>query len=356
MAEIHAGLRGNGIDASLVPAEKFSEVFSAPIQGPYFVVDGNHGAYFPAPVPKFSFMMDHPCWKPEYLDRGHPTVERLGWVDASHPAAAAAIGLKYRSSFCPHAGPDPAASPLPMQERDIDVLFAGGLRESSNRARWIAEHPGAAPVLADLIFDTAEAVEQSLDPVVPLFMQVCAQHGVDIAQSFSRPAFCAIISDILAMAEGNRRNRVLAALPAGFRIAVAVGTLPAELRDRGDITHLGYIGDFAAIRRLMGRAKIVLNTTGKFPQGSHERIWYAMAEHAAVVTDQSRFMEQDFVDGDTIRYLPLGPVTPEHLADLRDLCADTARLQAQADAAREIYRAKHTWKERAQLILAAMRN
>lgn len=356
MAEVRAGLQSNGLDAILVPAERFSETFSAPISGPCFVVDGNHRAYLPMPLAKFSFMMDHPCWKPEYLEHGHPEIERLGWVDASHPAAAAAIGLKYRSSFCPHAGPDPTSAPAAMRERDIDVLFLGGLRESVDRARWRAEHPAAAPVLAELIFDTAEAVEASLEPLVPIFMRVCKEHGIDVAQAFSRPAFCAIVSDILAIMEGNRRTRVLAALPTGLRIAVATGTLPTELRDRRDILHLGYIEDFSEIRRLIGRAKIVLNVTGKFPQGSHERIWYAMAENAAVLTDQSRFMARDFADGETIRYLPLGAVMPEHLADLLALCADTARLQAQADAARDIYRAKHTWKERARLIIAAVGN
>jgi hypothetical protein len=354
LAEIHEGLRFLGIDATLVQPEAAEATFSAPIEAPFFVVDGNHGVYFPTPTPKFSFMVDHPCWHAEELARGFPEVERLGWVDASHVPAAQALGLRYRSSFVAHAGPDPVAAPLPMHERDIDVFVAGTLRERTDRARWREEHSTAPEVLAHLIFDTAERMERSLEPVLPIFLRVCAAHGVNVGEAFSRPAFCAIISDILALAEGNRRYDLLTSLPRDLRVVVAGRQLPASLRDRPNLDFCSHVASFDEIRRHMGRSKIVVNAHAKYPSGSHERIWYAMAENALVLTDQSTFVGRDFADGDSIRYLPLGPISAEHLADLRGLCADHAALQARVDRAREIYRHRHTWKQRSRLILEAM--
>ena len=66
----------------------------------------------------------------------------------------------------------------------------------------------------------------------------------------------------------------------------------------------------------MARSKIVLDATSKFPHGAHERIWYGMAEGAAILTDRSTYMEQDFTHGADILFLPLGAISPRELADV----------------------------------------
>jgi hypothetical protein len=104
----------------------------------------------------------------------------------------------------------------------------------------------------------------------------------------------------------------------------------------------------------MGRAKIVLDTTCKFPRGSHERIWYGMAEGAALLADHSHFVARDFRDGHEILCLPRKPIGRGELDHLRGLIEEPRRLQRIAEAAAPIYAAKHRWKERARLIDAAI--
>jgi hypothetical protein len=101
----------------------------------------------------------------------------------------------------------------------------------------------------------------------------------------------------------------------------------------------------------MGRSRIVLNSTNKFPRGSHERIWYAMAAGAVVLTDPSSFLARDFAHARDILFLPRGDLS-DVAAETAELARDGARLTAIAAAAREVYAAGHTWRHRLDTIFA----
>src|SRR6202012_4744155 len=118
--------------------------------------------------------------------------------------------------------------------------------------------------------------------------------------------------------------------------------------------HLGFIDDFAEIRKLMARSRIVLNSTNKFPDGSHERIWYGMAEGAAVLTDASRYLERYFTHGRDILYLPRHGDLTEIAAEVTSLLAAPRRLDQLVEAARPVYAAHHTWRTRLEILFALM--
>jgi hypothetical protein len=102
----------------------------------------------------------------------------------------------------------------------------------------------------------------------------------------------------------------------------------------------------------MGRSKLVLDTTCKFPQGSHERIWFGMAQGTVLLADRSAFLEQDFADRRDILYLPKGK--PTGLAELRGMLEAPAVLQEIAERAALTYRLKHCWKDRVGIIADAL--
>jgi hypothetical protein len=321
---------------------------------PSFVIDINHKLRLLSPLRKFSIMVDHPCTRLKDLEDASPATDVLGWVDASHLAAATALGVRIPSIFLPHAGPEPVAQPLPMDGRDIDVFFSGALAEPVDRGAWKTARPDLSAVLVDAIFDAVEEIGGSTVPVLPAFLETCAGRGINPGD-FSRELFCDAVSKTLEFAELNRRTAILAALP-DVRITVASKYLPAALRGRTNLTHLGYVEDFGAVRQLMARAKIVINMTNKFPQGSHERIWYGMAEGAIVLTDLSQFLQQDFADRSAILYLPQRRVAAEDFEDLVPLLERPAALQDIRDRATPIYRAKHTWRKRAQTLWQVMQS
>jgi hypothetical protein len=350
--EIDAALRFIGVESTLLYPENGAAAFAKASHRPFYCVDINN--FFATPIlePKFSLMVDHPC---SCVARATAVAATniAGWVDATHVAAAAAIGLPFRSIFLPHAGPDPVAKPLPIRDRDIDVFFAGTLAEPIDRSSFATENPTMPALVIEIIFAAVEAMQRSLEPIIPIVLESCAQHGID-TKSLTRNEFCRLVYTVHGIAEINGRNAIIEALP-DCRITVASHCLPKKLQDRPNLTYRGFVGDFDEIRQLMARSKIVLNATSKFPQGAHERIWYGMAEGAAILTDRSTYMETDFTHDTDILYLPLGAVSPRELADVSRLLDDTAALQRTVDAASVIYRQKHTWKQRIWTIHNAVR-
>jgi Glycosyl transferases group 1 len=353
MTEIHAGLQAIGVDARLFdPADPDAlSTIHGLARRPFYLVDCNHRPSFNAPLRRLSVMVDHPCQRMEDLAEAKPGLEVLGWVDASHPAAADALGVPLRSFFLPHAGPEAVFDPAPMAARTVDIFFPGTLREPPTLESWQTSHSEAHPLIGAIIFETVDVIRQTLTPVVPAFLAACKRNGVDLNGSFTRDLFCTLIGKIIEIAEMARRIDVLSALPR-CRIVVASDAMPESLRRLDHIEWLGPIDDFHEIRRLMSQSKIVLNTTSKFPAGSHERIWFAMAEGAVVLTDPSEFIAGDFSDGRDILFLPARDLNA--LAAVRSYLDAPDRLQALADEARAIYAARHTWQTRAQLLHRAM--
>jgi len=351
--DLHAALCAAGFDAELVMVEDGPGFLQrAERDGrPFFAIDGNQKIKLPAGIRKFSWMVDHPCSRLGDLVGASAEDVVLGWVDASHLAAAASFGLPFRSGFLPHAGTEPVPAPLAMDDRDIDLLFAGGLAEPLERTAWLAANPSIPAVVLDVIFETVRLLDQG-QPVLPLFVAVAAGHGIDVARQIPADVLCTMIGKILTASETSRRCAILAALPDSVRIGVASAHLPTVLRGRPNITHLGFIDDFAEIRRLMARSRIVLNCTNKFPDGAHERVWYGMAEGAAVLTDASRYLERDFAHGRDILYLPRHGDLTQVVGEITQLVADPLRLGRIVDAARPVYSAGHTWRSRLASLFA----
>jgi hypothetical protein len=248
----------------------------------------------------------------------------------------------------------PSESLRAFEELDIDVLFAGTLGEPMDRAAWAAANPTASPIVADLLFDTIERIASTGGAVLPVLLAVMQQHGVS-PSALTRDNFAELMELALRIGEINRRVNILETLPRNLAIAIASDHLPACLKDRGNIHYAGYIHDFDEIRGLMRRARVVLNATSKFPAGSHERIWYGLAEGAVVLTDLSVFMKQDFADCENIFYLPQRRLAAGDLDDIGAIVKDDTRLEAIADGARTVYAARHSWLKRAPLLAEAMR-
>lgn len=351
-AEIHAGFRAIGVNSTLLRVEEFHEAFARPIGERYAMISLNNRLRLPG-VRKFGVMVDHPCTRYADLVEGEQATSTLGWVDLSHLPAAAALSPGYAAVFLPHAGPDPVPDPLPASQRPIDLFFSGMLAPSWDRATWSALNPAAPPALVELVFETAERLAETLEPVLPIFAAVCAEHGIDARRDFKPEVFCWIVTKIHELAELSRRNAVLEALP-DIAITIAANHLPASLRDRKNLRYLGHVDDFAEIRRLMGRAKVVLNTTSKFPSGSHERIWFGMAEGAAILADRSSYLDRQFGHLASMLFLPQRPIAAGDLDYLADLLHDNSALGAITDRAAVLYRDNHTWTQRVQVIDEAL--
>ncbi len=109
----------------------------------------------------------------------------------------------------------------------------------------------------------------------------------------------------------------------------------------------GRMVDSAACVQAMAQAKIALNTMPWFKDGAHDRIFTAMLQGAASLTDDSIYLREQFQHMDTIVYYDL-----QNLASLPEqtmqLLADQRKLFELSLRAKAAARQFHMWKNRAQ--------
>ena len=115
--------------------------------------------------------------------------------------------------------------------------------------------------------------------------------------------------------------------------------------------YLDYRGKVLApqILPLMNNSKIVLNTMTWFKAGSHDRVFNGMLAGAAVVTDDSSYMRQEFSDGKELVMFSLDDIKnlPERVFEL---FGHMTKTQEMADLGYAGAKRRHTWENRAEYI------
>ncbi len=97
----------------------------------------------------------------------------------------------------------------------------------------------------------------------------------------------------------------------------------------------------------MAQTKIALNTMPWFKDGAHDRIFTAMLQGAAALTDDSIYLREQLQHMDAVVYYDLQHL--EQLPDLvRKLLDDPGQLFELSCRGQTIARDSHTWKHRAQ--------
>ena len=102
--------------------------------------------------------------------------------------------------------------------------------------------------------------------------------------------------------------------------------------------------------RAVRDAKIALNVMPWFKDGVHDRIFTAMLQKAVALTDDSKYLREQFTDGEDIVYFSLEE--REHLPDIiRMLLRDEEKLMRIAEKGYRQACEKHTWRVRTQELL-----
>lgn len=99
----------------------------------------------------------------------------------------------------------------------------------------------------------------------------------------------------------------------------------------------------------MAQAKLALNTMPWFKDGAHDRIFTAMLQGAAALTDDSRYLREQFTDRDTVAYYDLQDLEalPQQVLEL---LADPQRLYDISCRGNAVARQYHQWENRAKVL------
>jgi spore maturation protein CgeB len=101
---------------------------------------------------------------------------------------------------------------------------------------------------------------------------------------------------------------------------------------------------------ILKKAKIVLNSSPQFSQGSHERIFNALMSRSFVVTNFNSFIHQEFKENKGVIYFGKGAQTTS--LQEKVLSALSNNCQEEVYEGVKILQQRHTWHNRAEEIIS----
>lgn len=319
-------------------------------------------------IPFYNIMMDHPFHYKKALDHA-PEQMILLCMDRNHLEYAERFFPNIRQKmFFPHAGielsecmiehkaegddlnemerqPIEKYTKIPISERKIDVLYAGGL------SRYAAE--GLIPDLGAIKeFDAFELVHHALERLIqePEHTTECIieQSLSDINLKLDNKRLSEIISELRfldSFAVSFYREQMIRMLAENGVTVTIFGA--GWDRCEWEYPNVIYGGEVTPVQilELMNQSKIVLNTMTWFKRGAHDRIFNGMLAGAAVVSDTSEYMQENFTSGVELELFSL-----HHMEDMvrkiQYLLNNPEKAQSIANCGYRIAKEQHMWVNR----------
>lgn len=246
-------------------------------------------------IPCINILMDHPfCYKDaldhaprnavvlctdrnhmRYLERFYPEIPMIGYL--------------------PHAGKELSQTRRPIAEREIDVLYAGGLSKTlaGNIMTDLSKYKDfdaetlCLRAYQDLIANPFKTTEQALE-------EALLSEGLMLSEKELKD----IIADLhfvdLYAVSYYREKAVQAIAEQGIPIQIyGIGWENCPWIHRPNVSYGGRIPAEEVVAK-MQNAKIVLSTMTWFKDGTHDRVFNGMLQGAVAVSDTSEYMKEEF--------------------------------------------------------------
>lgn len=302
------------------------------------------------PVPYVSVLLDAP-YNAANGDLGFPCLKHYLWVlDKSHIGA-----IKYRfpekkfvgEIFQPLGG-DVAKNEdeIFSTDRDIDVVFSASMFENGNIKEYWTEqtdNPFIIRILEDVV-DHMLAKPVSLLPAVKYVLEERGLYGQAYIDALA-PYFHGVFFYV----KMKRRYKTLEALAHhGFTVDVfgpGWENVPFahKLKLHGATPYEEVLDAFA-------RAKVVVQDQAEFNNGGHDRVFTAMLNGAAVVSEYSTYLDKNFENNSDIYLFDWKHIVSQ-MDIVEELINDESKRLASAIRAYGKAKANHKWENRAQGVL-----
>lgn len=239
------------------------------------------------------------------------------------------------------------------QERIYDVLFPGtlidyiGLRDS-----WKKKYPLALWNLME------EAADMSLASPTTPYVEVLVKAVQDQKNKPHRldPTtlnYLDILNQIATYTTGRERMELIQGIKDAevhvFGSDAPTASWESYLKDYPNVTVHDPVA-FEQALEIMQQSKIVLNSVNWIKNGGHERIFGAAACGAVPLTRDNAFTSENFKDGQSIELYEYDKLDVMN-QKIQELLKDESKRKNIVDNAKEIVFQKHTWDQRAALLL-----
>ena len=320
-------------------------------------------------IPYYNILMDHPFHYDQPL-RHAPKTSRIFCTDRNHVTYLKRFYPELAHvDFLPHAGmeadisrPSEAGtcylsygkevSHPCIKERQIDVLYAGGL------SKYVAE--GLVPDLGEIQeYDafalTQEVLKNLIQNPYQTTEDVVETYFQSIGIQYSDEELCRQITKLRFLdsfaTSYYREQSVRLLVEHGIKVAVFGGGW--DQCEWADNPNLLYGGKVLApqVLELMNHSKIVLNTMTWYKNGIHDRIINGMLAKSVVVTDTSQYLKEEQKKMADTGFVTFELPEIQHLPGIvEDLLQQADKMQAIADCGYLYAKNNHTWIKRAEYL------
>ncbi len=319
-------------------------------------------------LPILNILVDHPLYYHSCLKEAGERM-RVFCVDREHVGYVRRFYPGVKVKFLPLAGNELLFShedgehgthradvpePVPYGRRTFDLVFVANyvsmeMLEEKVKAldddyrifyRWITE---------DLIADPTQSVDAVME-----------RHIRDELGAVPEEQLCAAMSGMIwidLFVRSYFREKVVQTLADAGIIVRVFGSdwekihckKPQNVRTSG-----GKVNSAACVQA-MRDARIALNVMPWFKDGAHDRVFTAMLQGTVALTDDSRYLREECRDGENICFYSLRALQqlPDQVVSLLE---DPVRMAELAERGYRMAEKRHRWKNRAGLLMQALRN
>jgi len=293
-----------------------------------------------------ALLVDTTPYSPELLSSPNSVA---ACVDEDSAQFFELLGHK-KSLFLPHAIEKEALKVAIEEDRPYDVVFAGSFIDADAEvAMWKERFSRPLRTALEQIVEDALRSDKSymllsieLFQANPVLLQDLKTANISL--------FDAMISVDRAL-RGLERKALLGSLQ-GVHLHIFGPEKDKEAWQKIVKTECTYHGPqtFEEMRAVFQKSRVVVNSVPMFKRAVHERVLYALAGGASVITNKNSYMQETLPEGKGVGYFEGGDYKSagEKIGDM--LKDEKKRLEA-VEKARNAIRQHHTWDNRVETLL-----
>ena len=352
--ELYGAFTSFGYEAVIIdPLDKSSsDLFSETVnKGVDFIVSFNRQGftgeirgmpfYEYLKIPFISFMVDAPIHHYNNIAINDACVI-LTFVDKNHVSEVKTNFKTKPVFFLPHGG-SIAKTPEKFENRPHDVIFCGSYEgnEYNNALDWLKQV-------------NSSFITKTFHSMIDMMIQddtVSYQTAWTSCTDASSGEYTDLLRHVDMAYRNLVRGHVLESLLfAGVTITCfGNGWENSTLSKHKNFMYKPAVNFWDAVEEI-GKAKICLNISPMFKNGSHERVFTAMLSGAVCLTGENIYFKELFADGDDILFYRPNNLhgTPQRVIELLN---NTDKLMSISGKAYNKALNGHTWKNRAEFII-----
>ena len=231
------------------------------------------------------------------------------------------------------------------KQKSIDIVFAGTFNKNITK-KWedIIDYPKYIldEVSEILIHDDYASVHKT-------FNQVCTKYGIKFS-TFGKVQLPSTLVEIIGYVRSVKRVELIKKIAKnGLNITICGNGWESFVKEHKNINYIGAL-NIKENLELITKAKVLINVTPNFTDGSHERVFTGMLNNTVVFSDKSRYYDEFFEDEKNILYYSFNSLD-EDIEKLKNILKDDKKLYEISQNAYEIANKHHTWENRVDTML-----